>query len=140
MAEPGGTFRLEVVTPEQRVVSEDVRELVAPGTEGYFGVLPGHIPFVTTLDTGDLTYRLDGGERHLAVSGGYAEVRRDRVIILADRAERAEHIDVQRAERARQRAEQRIQQFCNGEASVNFARARAALDRALARLAVAGRH
>lgn len=136
MAE-AGTLRLEVVTPEERLVTEEVREVVAPGTEGYFGVLPGHIPFVTTLDTGDLTYRVDGEEHHLSLSGGYAEVRRDRVIILADRAERAEHIDTARAQRARERAEQRIQQWSSGDETIDFARARAALERAVTRLEVA---
>ncbi len=133
------TFRLEIVTPERQLVAQDVRELVAPGTEGYFGVLPGHAPFVTTLDTGELTYRADGSERRLAVCGGYAEVRRDRVVILADRAERAEDIDAARAQRARARAEQRIQAWSNGDGAVDFARARAALRRALARLTVAGK-
>ncbi len=140
MAEFGETFRLEVVTPEERVVTADVRELVAPGSEGYFGVLPGHLPFITILDTGQLTYRVDGTERHLAVSGGYAEVRRDRVIILADRAELAEHIDAARAERARERAERRIAEWSSGDEKIDFTRARAALDRALTRLEVAGRH
>jgi F-type H+-transporting ATPase subunit epsilon len=139
MAE-AGTFRLEVVTPEERLISEDVREIVAPGVEGYFGVLPGHIPFMTMLDTGELMYRTDGVERHLAVSGGYAEVRRDRVVVLADRAERAEHIDTQRAQRARERAEQRIQQWSQGDEAVDYARAHSALTRSLARLAVAGKH
>ncbi|MFB3820267.1 MAG: F0F1 ATP synthase subunit epsilon [Candidatus Methylomirabilales bacterium] len=133
------TFRLEIVTPEERLVSEEVRELVAPGTEGYFGVLPGHIPFVTTLDTGELTYRVDGTERHLAISGGYAEVRRDRVIVLADRAERAEDIDAPRAERARDRAAQRIQQWSGGAPGIDAARAQAALQRAVTRLAVASK-
>jgi F-type H+-transporting ATPase subunit epsilon len=139
MAE-GGTFRLEVVTPEERLVSEQVHEVVAPGVGGYFGVWPGHIPFMTMLDTGELMYRTDGTERHLAVSGGYAEVRRDRVVILADRAERAEHIDTQRAQRSRERAEHRLEQWAQGDEAVDYTRARAALCRALARLAVAGKH
>jgi len=133
----GGTFRLEVVTPEERLVNQDVREVVAPGSEGYFGVLAGHIPFVTTLDTGLLTYRQDGVERHLSLSGGYAEVQRDRVIVLADRAEPAERIDVERAQRARERAEQRLRQWSSGDETVDFARARAALERSLTRLEVA---
>src|SRR5512133_1893334 len=136
MAEPE-TFRLEIVTPEARLVSEEARELVAPGCEGYFGVLPGHIPFVTTLDIGELTYRVNGSERHLAVGGGYVEVRRDHVIVLADRAERAEEIDVDRAQRARARAEERLRHWSEGNETIDAARAQAALMRALVRLSVA---
>lgn len=109
MAELGTTsFQLEVVTPQRLIVSDEVTELVAPGTEGYFGVLPGHAPFMTTLDIGELTYRKDKDERHLAITWGYAEVRGDKVIILAETAERAEEIDVERARRARERAETRM--------------------------------
>jgi F-type H+-transporting ATPase subunit epsilon len=131
------TFRLQVVTPQRLLVSEDVTELIAPGSEGFFGVLPGHLPFVTTLTAGELTYWKGGEERHLAVCGGYAQVEAEGVRILADAAETADAVDVERAERARQRAEQRIQAWSAGDASTDFARARAALLRALARLDVA---
>jgi F-type H+-transporting ATPase subunit epsilon len=137
MAEASGTFRLEIVTPDEVVLDQEVRELVAPGTEGYFGVLPGHLPFVTTLDIGELTYRWDGEERHLVVSGGYAEVRRESVVILADRAERAEEIDITRAQRARERAEQRLEKWIAGTEDIDYIRARGALQRALARLQAA---
>lgn len=140
MAEgPQRTFRLEVVTPLRVLVSADVAELVAPGSEGYFGVLPDRAPFVTTLKAGKLTYRKGGEERHLAVTGGYAEVRGDHVRILATAAEPAEEIDVDRADRARARAEQRLHDWTAGDETVDHARALAAQQRALARLEVAGK-
>ena len=106
MAELGRTsFQLEVVTPQRLIVSDEVTELVAPGSEGYFGVLPGHIPFITTLGIGELVFWKGKEERHLAVTWGYAEVRGDKVIILAETAERAEEIDAERAQRARDRAD-----------------------------------
>ena len=128
---------LEIATPMRLAVSEPVDEVVAPGVEGYFGVLPGHAPFLTTLGIGELTYRVGREEHHLALVGGFAEVRNDKVIVLADAAERPEEIDRARAERARERAERRL----SGRAAddVDFARAQAALMRALMRLHVAGR-
>ena len=106
MADVGqATLRLEVVTPSRLVVSEEITELVAPGSEGYFGVLPGHLSFITTLKMGELTFWTGREEHHLAISKGYAEVHGDTVSILVDSAERPEEIDVTRAERARQRAE-----------------------------------
>jgi F-type H+-transporting ATPase subunit epsilon len=132
-----GTFRLEVVTPQRVLLSADVTELVAPGSEGYFGVLPGHAPFITTLQAGELTYRTGKEERHLVVTWGYAEVRGDHVRILAKAAEGAEEIDVERADRARQRAETRLQNWINGDETVDYTRALTALQRALARLSVA---
>jgi F-type H+-transporting ATPase subunit epsilon len=129
------TFTLEIVTPHRLVVSDQVHEVVAPGSEGYFGVLAGHLPFMTTLKIGELMYRRAGEPRHLAVSWGYAEVRPDRVIMLAETAERAEEIDLARAEAARQRAEERLRRW--GDETIDFARARAALERAVARITVA---
>jgi F-type H+-transporting ATPase subunit epsilon len=151
MAELGRTsFQLEVVTPQRLIVSDEVTELTAPGSEGYFGVLPGHIPFITTLKIGELTYWKARDERHLAVTWGYAEVRGEKVIILAEtaeraeeidmeRAERAEEIDMERAERARGRAEDRLREWVAGNEAVDLARAQAALQRALMRLVVAGK-
>jgi F-type H+-transporting ATPase subunit epsilon len=110
---------------------------VAPGTEGYFGVLPGHAPFLTTLGVGEVTYRIGREEYHLAVSGGFAEVRNDKVIMLLDVAERPGEIDRARAERARERAERRL--AGRGQEEVDYARALAALMRALTRLAVAAK-
>ncbi len=128
---------LEITTPMRLVVAETVDEVVAPGTEGYFGVLPGHAPFLTTLGIGEVTYRSGRDEYHLAVSGGFAEVRNDKVIILADGAERPEEIDRSRVERAKERAERRLSG--RSQDDVDFARAQAALTRALCRLQVANR-
>jgi len=140
MAELGvASFQLEVVTPQGLIVSDEVTELMAPGAEGYFGVLPGHAPFITTLDIGELTYRKGKDERHLAITWGYAEVRGDKVIILAETAERAEEIDTERARRARERAEARMHDWLGGDQAIDFARAEAALYRALTRLQVAAR-
>ncbi len=128
---------LEVATPTRLVAAEVVDEVVAPGIEGYFGVLAGHAPFLTTLGIGELTYRKGREEFHLAVSGGFGEVRNDKVIVLADTAERPDEIDRERAERARQRAEQRL--AGRSQEEIDYARAAAALARALTRLHVAGR-
>ncbi len=140
MAELGRTsFQLEVVTPQRLIVSDEVTELMAPGSEGYFGVLPGHIPFITTLKIGELTYWKGKDERHLAVTWGYAEVRGEKVIVLAEMAERAEEVDMERAQRARDRAETRLRQWGAGDETIDFARAQAALMRAVTRLQVASR-
>src|SRR5438105_15616889 len=99
---------LEVATPSRLVIAEQVDEVVVPGIEGYFGVLPGHAALLATLGIGEITYRIGREEFHLAAAGGFAEVRNDKVIILADMAERPDEIDRARAERARERAEQRL--------------------------------
>ena len=132
-------MQLELATPTRLLVSEEVDEVVAPGTEGYFGVLPGHAAFLTTLGAGELTYRQGRDERRLAVIGGFAEVSGDRVVVLAEEVERPEEIDRGRAERARQRAEQRLAgKHPDGtQGEIDYARALAALRRALARLQVA---
>jgi F-type H+-transporting ATPase subunit epsilon len=135
VAEPG--IRFELATPTRLVVSEDVEEVVAPGVEGYFGVLPGHAPFLTSLASGEVTYRGGRTEQYLAVGGGFAEVRGERVIILAETAERPEELDDERAERARQRAEARL--AGKTEEEIDYVRALAALSRALTRLKVASR-
>ncbi len=131
------TFELEIVTPDRLLVRDEVSELVAPGAEGYFGVLPDHMPFITTLKIGVLSYWKGGLERHLAVAWGYVEVRGDKVLVLAERAERPEEIDVGRAERARERAERFLHEYTGGNESIDFARAQAALQRALTRLEAA---
>jgi F-type H+-transporting ATPase subunit epsilon len=129
----------ELATPVRMVVTAEVDEVVAPGSEGYFGVLPGHAAFLTTLGSGEVSYRSGPREHYLAVAGGFAEVRADHVIILAEHAERPEEIDRARAEQARQRAELRLQ----GKApegiqeEIDYARAMAALARAVTRLQVA---
>src|ERR671925_633520 len=128
---------LEVATPSRLVIAEQVDEVVVPGIEGYFGVLPGHAPLLSTLGIGELMYRIGRDEHHAAVSGGFCEVRNDKVIVLADSAELPAEIDRARAERARDRAEQRLSGR-SGE-DVDYARANAALARALIRLQVVAR-
>jgi F-type H+-transporting ATPase subunit epsilon len=134
-------MRFELATPTRLLVSTEADEVVAPGTEGYFGVLPGHAAFLTTLGSGEVCYRTGTQERCLAVSGGFAEVNNDRVIVLAETAELPDEIDVPRAERALQRAEQRLAGRGARESAENidYARAAAALARALARLQAARR-
>jgi F-type H+-transporting ATPase subunit epsilon len=129
---------LELATPTRLVVSTEVDEVVLPGCLGYFGVLPGHAPLLATLGIGELTYRTGRDEYHVAVSGGFAEVRNDKVIVLADGAETPADIDRARAERARERAEARLAGRASQE-EINYTRAAAALARALIRLQVAGR-
>ena len=128
---------LELATPTRMVVAESVDEVVVPGSEGYFGVLPGHAALLATLGIGELTYRIGRDERHVAVAGGFAEVRNDKVIVLADTAELPQDIDRARAERARERAEQRLAGRAQDE--IDYTRAAAALARALTRLQVASR-
>jgi F-type H+-transporting ATPase subunit epsilon len=128
---------LEIANPTRLVVAETVDEIVIPGSEGYFGVLPGHAAFLTTLGIGELIYRVGRDEHHLVVANGFAEVRNDKVIVLADTAERPEEIDRARAERAKERAERRLSGRSDEE--VDYTRALAALARALARLQAAGR-
>lgn len=134
-------MQFELATPTRPLVSTEVDEVVVPGSEGYFGVLPGHAAFLTTLGTGEVMYRTGRDEHWIMVSGGFAEVAGDRVIILAEVADLPEEIDRARAERARQRAEQRLagrSPHATPE-EIDFARAAAALARALARLQIAGR-
>ena len=131
----------ELATPTRMLISADVEEVVAPGTEGYFGVWPGHAPFLTTLGSGKVCYKTGRDEQCLAVSGGFAEVTGERVIILAETAELPEEIDVARAQRAKERAELRL----SGKSphgtpeEIDYTRAMAALTRAVARLMTAGR-
>jgi len=128
-------FALEIVTPERVVYSGQVTSLQAPGTEGSFGVMAGHMPLLASLDIGVLRFADEGGEGvQMAVSGGFAEVGRERVTVLAETAESAEEIDVPRAESSRQRAEERLANRDDGE--VDAARARSALMRALNRLKI----
>jgi F-type H+-transporting ATPase subunit epsilon len=126
-------LRLEFVTPERALVHEDVDEVELPGEEGYFGVLPGHAPLLAALRPGELWYRKGTEKTFAFVGGGFVEVLPDRVAILAQVAERAEEIDVQRAEAALRRAEERL---TRPVAEMDFERARAALLKALARIQV----
>ena len=125
---------LEVATPSRLVVAETVDEVVIPGSQGYFGVLPGHAPLLATLGAGELTYRKGTSQFHLALTGGFAEVRNDKVIVLAENAERPDEIDRERAVKSKERAEHRLS---GREGDVDFARAQTALARALIRLQVA---
>jgi F-type H+-transporting ATPase subunit epsilon len=130
---------LELATPSRLVVSAEVDEVVIPGSQGYFGVLPGHAPLLATLGTGELTYRVGRDESHVAIACGFAEVRNDKVIILADVAETPADIDRARAERARDRAEARLAGRGATQEEIDYTRAMAALARALIRIQVAGR-
>ena len=127
------TFKLEIVTPEKRVVDTAAEEVQIPGKNGYLGVLPGHAPLITELAVGEITYRENSSEQRLAVAWGFAEVLPDRVAILAETAERPSEIDVERARKAKERAEQRL---TSGDPSVDVERALDALHRAEARLHV----
>lgn len=130
-------IQLEVVTPDRQVVHESVDSVSIPGKEGYLGVLPGHAPLLSEIQSGQLQYQREGGRHYLALSGGFAEVLPDSVIILAQTAERAEEIDVPRAERAQQRAQERLERLADPD--VDMDRARVALARAVARLQAAQR-
>lgn len=127
------TLRLEIVTPYGLVFSDDVDEFTATGSEGEFGVLPGHAPFLTTLKVGMVTYKKGSEAGIFFVSGGYAEIGPDKATILADSAERAEDIDVERAKAAMKRAEERLKQA----EKIDFVRATAAIERSTIRVQVA---
>ncbi len=130
------TLTLEIVTPERALVTEQVDEVQLPGSEGYFGVLPGHTPLLATLQVGEMWYRMGGTKHYLALAFGFVEVLPDRVTVLAQIAERAEEIDVDRAERAKRRAEERVS---GPKSDIDFERARIAMMKSLIRLQVASR-
>ena len=129
------TIKLDIVTAEQLVFSDDVDIVVAPGIDGELAVLPHHAPLMTMLQPGELRVRKGGEETFMAITGGFLEVRPDRVVVLADAAERVDEIDVERAEAARKRAKERLSQ--QRELGIDGTRAEAALRRSLARLRVA---
>ncbi len=129
------TIKIDIVTAERMIYSEDVDVIIAPGVEGQLGILPHHTPFMTTLQAGELRIKTGEEEFTLAISGGFLEVRPDRVIVLADSAERAEDINVARAEEAKLRAEQRL--TAGRDSGFDEGQARASLLRAMARLRVA---
>jgi F-type H+-transporting ATPase subunit epsilon len=131
------TITLEIVTPDRAIVSEQVDEVELPGTEGYFGVLPGHTPLLSSLQVGELWYRVGQEKYFLAVAFGFVEVLPDRVTVLAQVAEKAQEIDVARAEAAKKRAEARVAHA--PQADLDFERARVALMKSLIRLQVASR-
>ena len=131
-------IRLEVVTPEKEVVNEPVQIVMAPGSLGEFGILSGHTPFMTSLNTGGIHYRDENGkDQYVFVSGGFAEALPDQVTVLAESAEKMEDIDSERAKEAMARAEKRLAEDRTKE-KVDVARAKAALERALIRIKISG--
>jgi F-type H+-transporting ATPase subunit epsilon len=130
------TFELEIVTPDKLVVKEAVEELQMPGADGYLGILPGHAPLITELAVGELTYRAGGTTHRVVVCWGFAEVLPERVTILAETCERPTEINVARAQQAKVRAEDRLK---SGSTEVDYGRAEEALQRASARIEVAGK-
>jgi len=128
------SLKIDIVTAERIVYSAEADAVIAPGVEGQLGILPHHAPLMTILQAGELVVRKGGQEEIMAISGGFLEVRPDRVIVLADQAERAEEIDVSRAAEARKRAEERLKAK---PAGLDESRAESALRRAMVRLTVA---
>jgi F-type H+-transporting ATPase subunit epsilon len=128
------TFQLEIVTPDKLLVKDTADEVQIPGKAGYMDVLPGHAPLITELMIGEIAYKLDGTTQRLSVAWGFAEVLPDKVTILAQTAERAEEIDVKRAQEAKARAETAL---ARAEADLDFDATLFALKRAEVRLAVA---
>jgi len=131
-------LHLEVITPERRVYEDDVDMVIAPGSEGYLGILPHHAPLLTALGPGEFRVKKGGLEEVLAVFGGFMDVRADRVVVLTEAAEPAEEIDTQRAQEARDRAQQALA-LAGTMSAADEARARAALQRALVRIRVGER-
>lgn len=129
------SIQLQIVTPDKLLVNEQVDEVQIPGSEGYFGVLPGHTPMLASLAVGEMWYRKGQDVTYLSLAYGFCEVLPDRVTILATLAERAEDIDVARAEEAKKRAEERLK----NASDVDYERARTALIKSLARLQVSSR-
>jgi F-type H+-transporting ATPase subunit epsilon len=131
------TLRLEIVTPERKVYEKDVNMVVVKGVAGELGILPHHIPLVTPLKVAPVKVKIDGSEEFIAVHGGFMEVRKDKVVILAEAAELGSDIDVSRARLAKERAERRLAQKLN---DINAQRAEMALHRAISRLETATSH
>lgn len=129
-------IKLDIVTAERAVFSDEVDMVVAPGVQGELGILPHHTPLMTMLEPGELRVKKASDELSMVISGGFLEVRPDHIIVLADAAERVEEIDIARAEEAKRRAQERLTQRAP---DVDTARAQAALQRSLARLRVVRR-
>lgn len=132
-------IKLEVVTPKGAIVSDDVDIVTAPGFAGEFGVLANHAPFLSTIRVGTLHYKKDGNEVELMISGGFCEVSNNKITFLVESAEHGHEIDVDRALRAKERAEKRLLQAREKQEKFDRTRAEAALQRALARLKIAQR-
>jgi len=132
------SIQMVIVTPVRQLLSESVVEALLPGADGYLGILPGHAPLITELGVGELSYRTANGQSGLlAVIRGFAEVLPDRVSVLAEMAERAEDIDIKRAQEALKRAQERI---ARGGENIDWDRASLALARALVRIQVVSKH
>jgi F-type H+-transporting ATPase subunit epsilon len=131
-----GKLHLEVVTPEKVTVSEEVEIVVAPGTLGEFGILVGHVPFLSGILPGEIRYTSHGQTKHLAVASGFAEVSDNKVSVLVDAAEKADDIDLERARQAMERARERLSK-ARGTEDTDFLRAELSLKRAIARIKVA---
>lgn len=129
------TIAVDIVTPNGKVFEGDADMVIARATSGELGVLPGHMPLVAPLEIGPLRLKRAEGTKHVAVSGGFIEIRPEKVTILAEAAELPEHIDVERAERARQRAEKRLGELSREDEEYQLVRA--ALNRAINRIDVA---
>ena len=132
-------IRLEIVTPKGAILSEDVDIVTAPGFAGEFGVLANHAPFLSTIKIGLLSYKKEGNVSEMMVSGGFCEVSNNKITFLVEAAERGADIDVDRALRAKERAEKRLAEAVRQQQTIDRARAEAALQRALNRLKVAER-
>jgi len=130
-----GRLFLEIVTPEKIIVSQEVDSVVAPGTDGEFGVLPGHIHFLTGIVPGELRYNTGAGKESMAVTTGFAEVSNDKVSILVDAAEKASEIDAERARQAMERARERLGKNRRTE-DIDNLRAEASLIRAIVRIRI----
>ena len=128
------TFQLEIVTPAKLLVKDAAEEAQIPGLSGYLGILPGHAPLITELAVGVITYKANGAAHTLSVAWGFAEVLPDKVTILAEAAEQPQEIDVERAQKAKDRAAERLK---SNDPQVDYARAEDALQRAETRLNVA---
>jgi F-type H+-transporting ATPase subunit epsilon len=130
-------LKLDLVTPAKQVLSEEVDEIVAPGSLGQFGVLPGHTPMLTTLQVGELSYRQGDQIHYVAVNWGYVEIENDQVVILVETAEVEDEIDLDRARKALDRAEKVLAELSPEDKE--FLARQGALQRALVRIQVAGR-
>lgn len=136
MAKLPEKISLEIVTPERQVIKALVDEVTLPATQGYIGVLPGHAPLLTTLSVGIVSYRQKDKKQHLFLSGGFAEILPNKIIVLAQIVEKPEEIDTERAKSSKQRAEQRLS---SKDKNIDVDRVMASLKRALARLEVSSK-
>lgn len=130
------TFRLEVITPDKEFFKEEVEMVILRGAEGDMGIMKNHIPLVTPLAIGKLRIKINGTYKEAAIASGFVNIQKDKTIILTDSAEWPEDIDVERARKAKERAEQRL---ADSQAKIDRARAQAAFERAINRLTISGR-